>query len=340
MHILRRGNLAQKLSLVSGLILFAFAATHFLNHALGLVQIEAMHEVQQWRWTITRSWPGSIILGAALLTHIVFGLIKLARRTTLRLPLWELVQIGLGLIIPFLLFPHIVNTRVAGSLFGVEDNYLYELARLWPGSALIQSLLLLIVWAHGCLGIHYWLRLDGRYRKLQPLLLFLAILVPLAALAGFMVSGRAVAALMEDPAMAARIKEITHWPAPINEDLLASYRLLVRAVFAACLVLAAAYMAWRSFILLAAPKAVITYSGGPTIQTAFGPSLLEISRANGIPHAAVCGGRARCSTCRVRIDHRRARQYTPRLSDPPALFPDGHPAPAPSHDRTGSGKHD
>ena len=27
--------------------------------------------------------------------------------------------------------------------------------------------------------------------------------------------------------------------------------------------------------------------------------MLEVSRANDIPHASVCGGRARCGTCRV-----------------------------------------
>jgi len=85
------------------------------------------------------------------------GLFKLARRTTLRLPPWELFQLGLGLLIPFLLLPHIVNTRIAHVYFGVEDNYLYELARLWPASAILQSTLLLIVWLHGCIGVHYWL---------------------------------------------------------------------------------------------------------------------------------------------------------------------------------------
>jgi adenylate cyclase len=31
------------------------------------------------------------------------------------------------------------------------------------------------------------------------------------------------------------------------------------------------------------------------------PVVLETSRAGGIAHASVCGGRGRCSTCRIRI---------------------------------------
>ena len=143
MHVLLRGDWRQRARLISGLILFTFATTHFLNHALGLFDLKTMYEVQQWRWLVTRSWPGSIILASALVTHIVLALDKLSDRMTLRLPTWELVQLILGFSIPFLLLPHIVNTRVAREFFGVNDTYLYELARLWPDSAILQSTLLL-----------------------------------------------------------------------------------------------------------------------------------------------------------------------------------------------------
>ena len=46
----------------------------------------------------------------------------------------------------------------------------------------------------------------------------------------------------------------------------------------------------------------IRYTGGPTVQVPSGPTLLEISRMHRVPHASVCGGRARCSTCRVRVE--------------------------------------
>jgi adenylate cyclase len=58
MHVLARGDLLQRLRLASGLILLVFAATHFLNHALGLVSIEAMEAMQGWRKAVTRSWLG------------------------------------------------------------------------------------------------------------------------------------------------------------------------------------------------------------------------------------------------------------------------------------------
>jgi adenylate cyclase len=39
------------------------------------------------------------------------------------------------------------------------------------------------------------------------------------------------------------------------------------------------------------------------VQVPRGFSVLEASRLTGIPHASVCGGRGRCSTCRIRISH-------------------------------------
>ena len=83
MQILLRGNHLQRARLFSGLVLFAFALGHFLNHAVGLVSIEAMHEIQLWRLLITRSWPGTIVLVAALLVHMALGLYTVAERRTI-----------------------------------------------------------------------------------------------------------------------------------------------------------------------------------------------------------------------------------------------------------------
>ncbi len=278
MHVLLRGDTLQRLRLVSGLILFTFALTHFLNHSIGLFSIDLMQDVQQWRWVVTRSWLGTIILAAALVTHISLAFYKLASRSTLQLPRWEALQLILGILIPFLLFPHIVNTRFAHVLFGVNDIYLYELLKLWPVSAVTQSLLLLLVWIHGCIGIHFWLRLYAPYRRLAPLLLGLAIIIPAAALGGFMVAGRAANAIATDPRILTSIKSMTHWPSDAHADQLAGMRTLIRFEYAALLAIIATYFIWTRLERRFGPRVTITYVGGPTIKTPRGPTLLEISR--------------------------------------------------------------
>src|SRR5207237_4837106 len=45
----------------------------------------------------------------------------------------------------------------------------------------------------------------------------------------------------------------------------------------------------------------ICYPDRRALRIPKGLSVLDASRRGGIPHASVCGGRARCSTCRVRV---------------------------------------
>ncbi|MGJ5179074.1 2Fe-2S iron-sulfur cluster-binding protein [Bradyrhizobium oligotrophicum] len=297
-----RAVTTQTIRLVSGLVLFAFAATHFLNHGVGLFSLEAMDEVQEWRLAVTRSWPGMIVLVAALLAHAALAFTTTIQRGTWRLPAWEATQIVTGFAIPLLLLPHVIETHVAHALFGVQDSYLYALALMWPGAAWMQTALLLLVWSHGCLGLHHWLKFRSWYRLAQPLLVVLAVAVPMAALMGFVVSGRAVAALMTDPGMAERMRQVTHWPGELDLKWLGLFRTSAQIAVAALLVAGATIIVFRHIAMLAAPKVAIAFTGGATVQAAIGPTLLEISRTNGLAHPSECGGRARCGLCRVRVE--------------------------------------
>src|SRR4051794_15661961 len=64
----------------SGLVLFVFVLTHYLNHALGLVSLDAMEGAQAVRTAVWRSWPGTILLYGALATHVGFALARLVMR--------------------------------------------------------------------------------------------------------------------------------------------------------------------------------------------------------------------------------------------------------------------
>jgi adenylate cyclase len=47
----------------------------------------------------------------------------------------------------------------------------------------------------------------------------------------------------------------------------------------------------------------LSYPDGRRVRVPRGTTILEASREGGIAHAALCGGRGRCSTCRVRVSH-------------------------------------
>jgi ferredoxin len=153
------------------------------------------------------------------------------------------------------------------------------------------------------MGLHYWLRLADGYKRFAPALRAIAIAVPLLALAGFVVAGRATGDIMSDPEAFAALKARSHWPSEVDSATLAWLRDSARIAFAAVLIsIVGIHLMRRPVRALRRGRGRLTYVGGPTIELKPGMTVLEASRSAGVPHASVCGGRARCSTCRVKIE--------------------------------------
>jgi len=202
----------RRLRLITGLILFAYLTTHFTNHTLGLISLEAMEAGRLWFLALWRNPIGTLALYGALLTHFTLALMALYRRRHLRMPATEAVQLVLGLAIPPLLVSHITGTRLAHAWFDVTDSYARVLLTLWqlrPDLGARQALVLLVAWTHGCIGLHFSLRLRPAYPRLAPFLLAAGVLLPALALLGFVNAGREVAARAATPAAVAEIFRAT-----------------------------------------------------------------------------------------------------------------------------------
>lgn len=324
MDILLRGDHLQKLRLASGLVLFLFVVTHLLNHALGLFGVEVMESFQTLRLAVTRSWLGTALLAAAALTHVALAMVKTAQRQTWQMPAWEALQIVSGLLVPLFLIDHVVVTRLAHSLAGADDFYAPVLAYYWPHRAWMQALLLLVAWTHACLGLHYWLRLGKAYAAAAPFLLALAVVLPALALAGFLVAGRAIEAVSAGMGSEAFLRE-ARWPEGAAS---AHLKDIARKSLWVFLGLVAAVVAWHAVRVWRARtrrKVPVTYTAGPQVLGPLGATLLEISRLAKVPHAAVCGGRARCSTCRVRIEDGEEGLSPPQFAEAVTLGAVGAP---------------
>lgn len=302
MNDLWRGTWATRLRIASGLVLFVYALTHFLNIALGLISPPLMDAVQDWRQVVTRSILGTTLLYGAFAAHIGLALYKLATRGTLRMPMWEWVQIVLGIFIPILLVAHLIHTRTAHEIYGVNDELGYIMVLIYNTSdGWKQSLLLLVVWLHGCIGLHFWLRGQIWWQRATPVLMAGAVMVPASALAGFLVEGRRMDAVFADPDKRETLIEAYNFPTSDTFRGLIEITAQIRWVFAALMVLVSvAYII--KYIRARKRSVTISYSGGPDISAPKGLTLLEMSRLRGVPHASLCGGRGRCTTCRVVIE--------------------------------------
>jgi adenylate cyclase len=296
-----RADLTTKLRLAFGLVLMTFTAGHLVNHALGIYSVAAMEQGRALFVAVWRSPPGTLVLFGALFGHIALVLLKLYRRRSLRLPPWEIVQIGLGLLIPFWLTVHVVGTFGIHERFGVDDDYTYLLNVLWPDGAARQSLMLLIVWLHGCIGIHFWLRIRPWYRTARPLLFAIALLLPTLALIGFAEGGREVKELAADPAWLAAQVADGDWPTADEQAWVYRTERWLLFGFGVVLLAVVGGRGLRALRQRTSGLVRLRYPGGIKVAIAPGMSVLEASRSAGIPHASVCGGRGRCSTCRVRV---------------------------------------
>lgn len=277
----------------TGLVLWTYAALHLFNHALGLVSLGTAEAVRELVHGVWRSLPGSLLLYGALAAHMGLALQALARRRSLRMPALEAVRLLLGLGLPLLLALHVPATRLAQEAWGVDPSYARIVRSSWnPSSMSIQLLLMTAAWTHGCMGLHMALRARGWWRRWQPLLLTAAVLLPVLAALGIVSMAREIAAAGL-PAPAVPSPEASQWLRALTAGL--------RQGWLACLAaLLAGPWLWRRMRLRGARQVLLHYPGR-TVQVAQGMSVLEASREHGIAHLSLCGGRARCSTCRVRV---------------------------------------
>jgi adenylate cyclase len=294
----------RRVRLTTGLVLFTYLATHLANHALGLISLDAMEWGRQAFLLLWRNPVGTVALYSSLLVHFALALWAIYQRRHLRMPFWESLQLAMGLAIPPLLAIHFVGTRLTHEWFGVEDNYHLLVLTLWhasPWDGFKQSVLITMAWVHGCIGLHFWLRLRRSYARLAPYLLTGALLFPLLGLLGFSQAGHEVSNEIErDPDWISSVVRAARFPPRSQREIL--YR-INDAIIVGFFGLVAITLLARGgrYLRERGSRLTVKYPDGREIRVPRGFSILEASRFARVPHASICGGRGRCSTCRVRV---------------------------------------
>ena len=150
--------------------------------------------------------------------------------------------------------------------------------------------------------MHTWLRLRSWYARVAPLFLAVSVLLPVVAALGFVNAGRTAAVRARDPAELQRVLWSGRPPlTPAERAVLESIPRAAIATYATALLLVVATRGVRNLRARRGGVIRVGYPNGRRVEIAPGLTVLEASRIAGIPHASVCGGRGRCSTCRVRV---------------------------------------
>src|SRR3954468_19931867 len=192
-----RGISLRQIRLASGVVLFAYLVSHFLNHALGNISMEALASGVYWHTLFWYSLTLMLVFYAACLVHTGLGVWALYERRQFRWKAIEPLQLVLGLSIPLLILAHVVGIRLGRTLFDHEKLYPQELFLFWIGSPdrLWPMLAVLVIaWVHGCIGLYFWLRMKAFFKRAAPFLLAAAVLIPTLAMLGLYQGGRTVVA--------------------------------------------------------------------------------------------------------------------------------------------------
>jgi adenylate cyclase len=299
-----RGISVRQVRLACGLVLFAYLVSHFLNHALGNISLNALAVGIHYHILFWQFLPVAIVFYTAALTHAGLGIWALYQRRQFSWKAIEPLQLLLGLSIPALAISHLTGVRLGRTLFGIEKLYPQVFYADWvvaPSKAWTLFALLIVAWIHGCIGLYFWLRIKASFKRTAPFLLAAAVLVPTLALLGVFQGARTT--VQEGASAAWRTENFSqrNVGTPAQQQMLESIVDYFLIGYFGLIGLAVAARGARALHERRGGMITLSYGNGRTIRVPKGLSVLEASLRYRVPHASVCGGRARCSTCRIRV---------------------------------------
>jgi len=286
-----------RIRLWAALLMAFYFISRMGYYAMGLISPDAMEEYLNglsFLWILTPFFLSVIFV------HMALGLWKIFKRNTLKMPLWELAQIGFGLSLPYFLFPYLVTTYVMGYVFGLRLNYVDSILLTYPAVAWSYVCVAIVMGVHGNIGANAVLRMRPWYPRIKWLLIGILALIPISAALGYLrggsqlyrafIEGRLAPDDMPHTLVEAQRAFIAFW----HTTIYISLSLLFAFVFIA-----------RSLRLRAMEKRKtirVVYPSGAIVPVIPGTTILEASRIGSIPHASICGGRSRCTTCRIKVE--------------------------------------
>ena len=115
-----RGIGVRQVRLVCGLVLFTYLISHFLNHELGNISLDALADGVYYHTLFWQFPPVAIIFYGSALIHSGLGFWALYQRRQFSWAALEPLQLVLGFSVPALVAFHVIGARLGQTLFDQE----------------------------------------------------------------------------------------------------------------------------------------------------------------------------------------------------------------------------
>ncbi|MEJ2176809.1 MAG: adenylate/guanylate cyclase domain-containing protein [Gammaproteobacteria bacterium] len=314
-------KLESRLRLGTGLILAVYVLQHLINHSFGIVSIEAAEAYRKTVGALFQNLPGLVLLYGSILFHSFIALRFIYRLSSLRLKIWQWMQLLMGLSILPLVVGHAVGNRGFDLIGDVDPNYYYVITSILLKPEFIFKLgaLILVAWIHMVIGMHFWLRIRETYQRFVPYSYAVSILITVLSFVGCFNMIRQASSWRDDQQRLDQIYAANIAMDQHDVEFLRGLEAQAWTTMFALLIVTLLMRQIRIWIQARRGTYTVVHSDGNRIQALQGVSLLEALRDARIPHASVCGGRARCTTCRVRVGNGLKRLDPPNLLEAQAL---------------------
>ena len=309
---------ATKLKLWTGMFLMFYCVTHHMNHSLGIFGLTVVDYAREYFLLFWRNPVISFFLLFTLVIHIIFSLLRVIKMASFKgFQSHEWFQLITGILTVPLLAIHITTTGIAHRFYGVEDTYTFWTS---PGLDYFEifffNFIMLFIWLHGYIGIKFWMKVNSNYQKYLRQADIFFLIIPLLSIVG------QISIFRESDLKGFFDTEykdkILKYSNPENIDLnvllentiiyfVLPYLLSIMVLFG--------YRFYYFKIKRRNNSIKVSYPDGGVSNIFPGMNILDASLEAGIPHAHVCGGRGRCSTCRIRIDQDLTQLEPPRQNE-------------------------
>ncbi len=296
---------AEKLKLWTGMFLMFYCVTHYLNHSIGIFGLDAVEYIRNIFLFFWRNPVMNFFLPSVAVIHIYLSLSRVIRLASFRgFKRHEWFQLIAGILTVPALALHVSGTKIAHVFYGINDTYTFLSSSIADYTDIvIFNLLMLLVWMHGYIGVKYWMKVNSKYQSYLNKIGMFFFLLPILSFVGVISMFReSNLNLLIDPKYKEKVFNSSN-PENVDLDKLTEDTIMYFVIPYLFLIIILFTGRFIFFKIKRRNNSIqISYPEGKISKIFPGMSILEASIDAGIPHAHVCGGRGRCSTCRIRVD--------------------------------------
>ena len=289
----------------TGCFLYFYVFTHLLNHSLGLISLETM---EAGRALFLRFWRHDVLfylLYGTLLIHFLLGIYALGRRRSVKMSRKEWIRNSCAVLIPFFLASHLSITLWGSRFLGLNDSYSFMILSTYvldPIGYILLGLMVTVVWTHGSIGILGLLEFRKIYADYRGVFHTIIFSLPVLAYGGYLNASFELAKESEtNPLAILEILANSNFTKEMGVDIVFLSDLLQFLIYPSLLLTMLLFLVFRRIFEKKFFSTRVQYIDGTFVNISKGKSVLEASHTANRYHESVCGGRGRCTTCRVKV---------------------------------------